>query len=77
MSISATGILLGVVFGFAHAAYVFRVVSTSGGTTAAKQPVRAFYAAAWTLLLWLLFSTWLLLLWALGAILMLVAKWWR
>jgi hypothetical protein len=77
MSFTETGILLGALFGLAHAAYVFGVVATSGGTKPANPQKSALYAAVWTFLLWLLFGTYLLLFWLLGGLLYLASRWWR
>jgi hypothetical protein len=77
MTLAAAGTLLGALFGLAHAVYVFGVVASNGNTTAATQQTTAIYAAAWTLLLWLLFATWLLLFWLLGSVLYLSRNWWR
>jgi hypothetical protein len=77
MTLAGTGTLLGALFGLAHAVYVFGVIASNGNTTAAMQRSTAIYAAAWTLLLWLLFGTCLLLFWLLGCVLYLARSWWR
>lgn len=77
MTLAGTGTLLGALFGLAHAAYVFAVVARNGNTTAATRQIPAIYAAAWTLLLWLLFGSYLLVFWLLGGVLYLSRGWWR
>jgi hypothetical protein len=77
MTLAGAGTLLGALFGLAHAVYVFGVVASNGNTTAATQQPTAIYAAAWTLLLWLLFGTCLFLLWLIGGVLYLSRSWWR
>ena len=74
MSFVGTGTLLGALFGLAHAAYVYNVVASGAGTAPSQRLEKAIYAAAWTLLLWLLLGTYLLTFWLLGCLLMLLAR---
>ena len=69
MSLLGAGTLLGGLFGLAHAVYVYGVVSDC-----ASRSSTALYAAAWTLLLWLLFGSYLLVLWLAGAVLYLFLR---
>ena len=61
--------MLGAIFGLAHAIYVFRVVARESSGNNPSQRLPALYAAAWTLLLWIVFGTYLMLLWLLGCLL--------
>ena len=77
MILVGTGTLLGALCGLAHAAYVYSVVASAGGTESSQRTGEALYAAAWTLLLWLLLGTYLLIFWLLGGLLMLLSRAWR
>ncbi len=61
------GTAVGVVFGLAHAGYVYRLVAVDG-------QLRAGYYALWTLGLWLLFGTYVLVLWVISVVAYAIAR---
>ncbi len=77
VTLTGLGLMLGVMFGLAHAIYVYSVVGSSGTTDEACNHTAGIYAALWTLALWILFGTYLLLMWSIGAVLYLLFRWQR
>ena len=56
---------------------MFATVASDGGTIPPAHYGAAFYAAAWTLLLWFLLGSYLLIMWIIGAVLYLASRWRR
>lgn len=69
-----TGSIVGLIFGLAHAFYVFRVVTGGGSSTQGADYGRGIYYALWTFVLWILFGTYVLVLWIAGAVVFVLSK---
>ena len=68
------GTVAGVLFGLAHAVYVYRLIAAGTAESVAPSRGRAAYYALWTFGLWVLFGSYVLVLWLIGAVLYAVFK---
>ena len=77
MHILSIGFVIGALLGLLHAAYVYRVVTSTA--PASVGPQRGFYYAMWTFVLWALFGSYVMILWCLSVVLFsasrLLGKW--
>ena len=74
MTLPWTGAVLAALLGLAHAAYVYRAVSSQVSGDTAPNHTRALYFALWTLALWVLLGSYILILWLIGLVLYVIFK---
>ena len=68
------GTAIGLVIGLMHTAYLTKVVSAGGNTTATPRWISTLNFACWAMLLWLLMGAYVVGFWLIGFVFYLIFK---